>query len=98
MPHMPQFPPVYEDWAPGDPRKGEPPLPRFLFNPWLSPAERGDIELEAGRWSTSRAEAIVPEKAGPEVVRQLATRFWQEFAKQRGITIPAAKAPERRKR
>ena len=33
MTHIPKFPPEVPEWQPGDPTKGEPPLPKWAVNP-----------------------------------------------------------------
>lgn len=98
MPHIPKFPPDLDEWLPPPPGEG-PPLPKFLLNPWLGPEERISIEEEAGRWATSRAEAMVPQSFGPEAVRTLASRFWENLRIRYGIApSPPPPAPPRRRR
>lgn len=89
MPHVPRFPPIARDWEPGKPPL-EPPLPRFMWNPsWLSEKQREPILAEAGKWATARAEAMVPQKAGPEAVRRAALSMWGGLQRRYGIVEPA---------
>lgn len=89
MPHIPAFPPVARDWLPGKPFV-QPPLPRFMWNPaWLPAGERQALEAETGMWATSRAEAMIPQSAGPEAVRRAALSMWQGLQRRYGIEAPA---------
>lgn len=87
MPHIPAFPPRWRDWAPGTPDQGEPPLPRFLFNPrsptWIPYEMRRSLEEKYGYWAVRRAESALPRSATPaqieEAVKQLYEAWWMRI-------------------
>ena len=79
--HIPQWPPKFDDWKPGDPFNLEPPIPKFILNPkyspWLPAETRQKIQEEYGYYSARRAEAMVPPRAGPTAARRAAARMWE---------------------
>jgi len=87
--HRPKFPPNYiEDFAPGNPFKGEPPLPRFLWNPkasWLDWENKQKIAAQVGGYAARRAEAFVPSGAGPEAVMRVGRRMYDRIANTMGL-------------
>ena len=68
MPHIPKFPPELNDWLPGNPLRGELPLPGFLRNPLaipetITPEEYNEVVGKYGLWATRRAIAFLPRTA-----------------------------------
>jgi len=65
MTHVPKFPPIISDWKPGDPLKGEPPLPGFLRNPtslstkWIDPPSFERVAEKAGEWAAARSRSML---------------------------------------
>lgn len=92
MAHFPAFPPKWSDFAPGNPFKREPPIPRFFFNPWLTSEQASTMEVESGHWAARRAEAMISPADGFEVARRLA-RSMYESMKARSLAIPIAPPP-----
>lgn len=89
MPHIPVFPPDPAEWRFGNPYNGEPPLPRWMWNPvrWLIPEQREFIERESGHWATQRSEAMTSPADGFEVCRRLARQMYESM-KARALAIP----------
>lgn len=83
--HIPQFPPLFREWQPGDPFKGLPPLPRWAWNPWLEPEQRETLMEEFGRYSVGKAEAFISPKDGIGAVRKLASEFYGRTKARYGI-------------
>ena len=82
MKKLPEFPPRIEQWAPGDPFEGEPPLPRWMWNParkWLPPDVRREMEEMYGYYATRRTEAMVPPRDGVELAKRVAGEMYRRW-------------------
>lgn len=95
MTHIPEFPPNWNDFGPGNPFELEPPLPRFLWNPWLTTEQRTELETEAGEWAAHRAEKMVPSGYGFEWVKHKALAMVEGYM---GAPLPKVKIRRARKR
>jgi len=95
--HIPGFPPTWEDFRPGNPYRGEPPLPHFLMNPWLAPPERERLVKAYGEWATARAEAMIPEEAGVPAAEKAAASMLEALRYRYGIPVPTPPRTARRR-
>jgi len=78
MPHIPQFPPIWRDWAPGNPFDIEPPLPRFMWNP-LTPEEVAKLEAEFGPWAARRTLGMLSPAETYETARAFAKSMYESM-------------------
>ena len=93
-PHIPEFPPKLEEWLPLPPPAL--PVPSWMINPsWLSDTERATLTAETGKWATSRAEAMIPSRMGPDAVRRAALSMLGGLQRRYGIE---EQAPARARR
>lgn len=98
MSHIPKWPPDIDEWLPGDPTRGEPPLPRFSWNPsWLTTEQFTQLEEETSTWAARRAEAMVGPRAGFQTVRRAAHSMLESYI-SRLPPLPEVIAPAERKR
>ena len=85
--HFPKSP---SDWLPGDPRLGEPPLPRWIWNPrpvlprGLSYEDYLFLLDTYGTWATHRAIAVVPRSATKDEVEATASELYEATRARRG--------------
>lgn len=91
---IPSFPPVFEEWQPGNPFKFEPPFPRWT-NPWFTAEQAAIIEAESGKWARARSEAMTSPADGFEIARRLARQMYENM-KSRALAM--APAPPKAKR
>jgi hypothetical protein len=77
-PHIPEFPPVWRDWAPGNPFEIEPPLPRFMWNP-LTPEQIAELEREYGRWAARRTLAMLSPAETFETAKAYARSMYESM-------------------
>jgi len=78
MPHIPEFPPVWRDWSPGNPFEVEPPLPRFMWNP-LTPEEIIKLEEEFGPWAARRTLGMLSPAETYETARAFARSMYESM-------------------
>lgn len=88
-PKLPVFPPDPSEWRPGNPFEGEPPAPRWLWNPWLTSEQMGTLEAETSTWAARRAEAMVGPRDGFETARRAAYHMLESYT-SRLPPLPAA--------
>lgn len=86
--HWPKFPPTWQDFHPGDPNRGQPPLPAFLMNPraptWIPFELRRSLEGKYGTWATRRAESSMPRSATPEQIETAAKALYEAWTSRLG--------------
>ena len=81
--HIPAFPPTWEDFHPGDPNEGLPPLPMFLLNPrpalplGMTHEQYREIVDSFGLWATNRAIAMLPHSSTREQVERAARDLYE---------------------
>lgn len=99
MPHIPKWPPDIEEWLPGDPTRGQPPLPRFSWNPsWLTTEQFTQLEEETSTWAARRAEAMVGPRAGFQMVRRAAHGMLDSYISRLPPLPEVAEKVERKRR
>jgi hypothetical protein len=97
MAHIPEFPPIWRDWAPGNPFELEPPFPRFTWNP-LTPEQMAELESTYGRWAARRTLAMISPSETFETAKRITESMYESYKARALAWLPPAPPKVRRER
>lgn len=90
MPHIPYFPPEFDDWKPA--RLPFPPIPTFFVNP-LTPEQRAALEEEFGPWAAGRTIGMLSPRETYETFRAIARSMYEPYKSRHLVALAPPALP-----